>query len=58
MIRPEVKLKMATVKGFNAKDSYITSQIAHITCKKDYHEILFLTVSESISAGYEKLQFF
>jgi hypothetical protein len=49
MSGPEVRLKMA-------KDSYITSQIAHISCKKDYQEILSQTVSESIFAGYEKLQ--
>ncbi len=47
---------MAPNEGFNAKDSYITSQIAHITCRKDSLEILSQMVSESISAGYEKLQ--
>jgi hypothetical protein len=56
MSGPEVRMKMATDKGFNVKDSCITSQIAHINCKKDFHEILSQTVSESISAGYEKLQ--
>jgi hypothetical protein len=56
MSGPEVRMKMANDDGFNVKDSYITSQIAHITCKKDHHEILSKTVSESISVGYEKLQ--
>ncbi len=55
MSGPEVRLKIATYEGFNAKDSYIASQIAHMTCKKDYREILSQTVSENIFAGYEKL---
>jgi len=47
---------MANEEGFDARDTYIVSQIAHITCKKDNHEILSNTVSKSISEGYEKLQ--
>jgi hypothetical protein len=38
------------------KNSYIISQAAHITCKKDNHNILTNTVSESLSARYEKFQ--
>jgi hypothetical protein len=31
------------------------AQLAHITCKKDHHEILSETVSDRLSEGYEKL---
>ncbi len=52
----EVREKMATEERFDVKKNYIISQIAHITCKKDHHEILSQTQSKNISAGYEKLQ--
>jgi hypothetical protein len=41
---------------YDPKTSYLITQVAHITCKKDNHEILANTVSEELSAGYEKLQ--
>jgi hypothetical protein len=41
---------------YDPKTSYLISQVAHITCKKDNHQILANTVSEELSAGYEKLQ--
>lgn len=37
------------------KTAFVTSQLAHITCKKDHHEILAGSVSKDISAAYEKL---
>ncbi len=37
------------------KSTHIIAQVAHITCKKDHHEILSLTVSGRLSKGYEKL---
>jgi hypothetical protein len=54
----EEREKMATEDGFDVKESYINSQIAHITCKNDHHEILSQTVSEGISTGYKMLQSF
>jgi hypothetical protein len=46
---------MANDTSFDAKKAYITSQVAHITCKKDNHEILAGTVSPDLSTAYEKL---
>jgi hypothetical protein len=43
---------MANDTSFDAKTAYITSQVAHITCKKDNHEILAGTVSPDLSAAY------
>jgi hypothetical protein len=51
----EARSRMANQEGFDARDTYIVSH-AHITCKKDNHEILLNTVSKSVSEGYEKLQ--
>ncbi len=47
---------MVVDENFYPKNSYIISQAAHITCKKDNRNILTDTVSESLSAGYEKCQ--
>lgn len=47
---------MAADKDYDPKMSYIVSQVAHISCKKDTYEILFNTVTDRLSAGYEKLQ--
>jgi len=52
----EIRSKMASDPNFQPKDSYILSQVAHIVCKKDHHEILSATVSEDLSAAYEILQ--
>jgi hypothetical protein len=52
----KIRERMATEQNFDPKTSYIVSQVAHITCKKDHHEILSATVSDRLSAGYEKLQ--
>lgn len=52
----QIREKMAADSDYDAKTSYIVSQVAHITCKKDHHEILAATVSENLSSGYEKLQ--
>jgi hypothetical protein len=47
---------MADDKNFDPKTTYIVSQVAHITCKKDHHEILVATISDSLSTEYETLQ--
>jgi hypothetical protein len=47
----EVRLKMATDENFNIKSSYIIAQVAHITSKKDHHEILSNTIPERLSKG-------
>ncbi len=47
--------KAANDASFDPKTAYITSQVAHITCKKDHHEILAGSVSTDMSAAYEKL---
>jgi len=47
---------MANDPDFNSKDGNILSQVAHIVCKKDHHEILSATLSEDLSAAYETLQ--
>jgi hypothetical protein len=52
----EVRSRMSTEDVFDIKSSYIIAQVAHITCKKDHHEILSATVSDQLSKGYEKLQ--
>ena len=51
-----IRERMASELDYDPKSSYIVSQVAHITCKKDHHEILSATVSDALSAGYEKLQ--
>ncbi len=51
----EVWERMASEPTFDPKTAYITSQVAHITCKKAHHEILAASVSKGISAAYEKL---
>jgi hypothetical protein len=51
----EVRNRMSSEENFDIKSSYIVAQAAHITCKKDHHEILSETVSDSLSEGYEKL---
>jgi hypothetical protein len=52
----ETREQMGTDNTFDPKASYILSQVAHIACKKDNHKILAATVSDDLSAGYEKLQ--
>jgi len=52
----KIRERMATELDYDPKSSYIVSQVAHITCKKDHHEILSATVSDALSVGYEKLQ--
>jgi len=47
---------MASELDYDPKSSYIVSQVAHIMGKKDHHEILSATVSDALSAGFEKLQ--
>jgi hypothetical protein len=47
--------KAANNVSFDPKPAYITSQVAHIMCKKDHHEILAGSVSTDMSAAYEKL---
>ncbi len=42
----EVRNWMSTGENFDIKSSYIIAQVAHITCKKDHHEILSATVSD------------
>jgi hypothetical protein len=51
----KVREKMANEASFDSKTAYIPSQVAHITCKKDNHEILAGSVSADHSAAYEKL---
>jgi hypothetical protein len=51
-----VRSRMSIEEIFDIKSSYIIAQVAHITCKKDHHEILSATVSDRLSKGYEKLQ--
>jgi hypothetical protein len=51
----QVRLRMASEEDFDIKSTYVIAQVAHITCKKDHHEILSNTVSQRISEGYEKL---
>jgi hypothetical protein len=43
----DIREKRAVDEKFDLKDSYITSQAAHITCKKDHPKILQETVSTS-----------
>ncbi len=52
----EVWSQMSIEEIFDTKSSYIIAQVAHITCKKDHHEILSATVSDRLPVGYEKLQ--
>jgi hypothetical protein len=52
----EIRERMGKDVDFDPKTSYIISQVAHITCKKDHHTILSNTVSEQLSLGYEKLK--
>ncbi len=52
----QIRERMAADSDYDAKTSYTVSQVAHVTCKKDHHEILAATVSESLSSGYEMLQ--
>jgi hypothetical protein len=42
--------------NFDPKKCYITSQVAHIICKKDNHDILSKTVSDDLSTADETLQ--
>jgi hypothetical protein len=51
----EVRNRMSNEDNFDIKSSHIIAQVAHITCKKDHHEILSATVSDKLSEGYEKL---
>jgi len=51
-----IREQMATDSNYDPKTSYLISQVAHITCKKDNYEILSNTVAERLSSGYEKLQ--
>jgi hypothetical protein len=51
----EVRIRMACDQSFDPKTAFVTLQFAHITCKKDHHEILASSVSKVISAAYEKL---
>jgi hypothetical protein len=55
MSEAEVWKRMACDESFDPKTAFVTSQLAHITCKKDHHEILAGSVSKDISAAYEKL---
>jgi hypothetical protein len=50
-----VQEKMAADPSFDIKSTYITSQLGHITCKKDHPEILANTVSPPLNTAYEKL---
>jgi hypothetical protein len=52
----KIREQMATNSSYDPKTSYIISQVAHITCKKDNYEILSNTVAQRLSTGYEKLQ--
>jgi hypothetical protein len=45
MSASEIRERMGKDDDFNPKTSYITSQVAHITCKKDNHNIISNTVS-------------
>jgi hypothetical protein len=47
--------RMACEESFDPKTAFVTLQLAHITCKKDHHEILAGSVSKDISAAYENL---
>jgi len=40
---------MATDQNYDPKSSYLISQVAHITCKKDNYEIFSNTVAEKLS---------
>jgi hypothetical protein len=51
-----IRERMASELDYNPKSSYIVSQVTQITCKKDHYEILSTTVSDSLFAGYKKLQ--
>jgi hypothetical protein len=55
MSRAEVRKRMACDESFDPKTAFVTLQLAHITGKKDHHEILAGSASKDISAGYEKL---
>jgi hypothetical protein len=52
----EICDRMGKEDNFDPKSAYIISQVAHISCKKDHHTILSSTVSDDLSAAYEKLQ--
>ncbi len=58
MSGPEIRERTTAEEEFDPWTSYIVSQAAHISCKKDLHKILSATVSEGFSEGYEKLQKF
>ena len=51
MSREEARLEMATDENFDFKSIYIIAQVAHITSKKDHHEILSNTIPERLSKG-------
>lgn len=50
-----VQEEMAADPTFDQRKTYITSQVGHITCKKDHPEILLNSVSPHLSTAYEKL---
>jgi hypothetical protein len=52
----EISGRMGKEDTFDPKSTYIISQVAHISGKKDHHTILSSTVSGDLSAAYEKLQ--
>jgi len=56
MLGAEIRSIMANKPDYQPKDSYILAQVAHIICKKDYHDILSATMLEDLSADYETLQ--
>ncbi len=56
MSSAEIRTNMASEECFDPKRYYLISQVAHIVCKKDHHEILSETVSNDLSAAYEMLQ--
>ncbi len=56
MSSEEIRKAMGIDSSFDPKKFYIISQVVHIVCKKDHHEILSETVSVDLSAAYETLQ--
>jgi hypothetical protein len=56
MSSAEIRIAMAIDPSFDPKKCYLISQVAHIVCKKDHHDILSETVSNDLSMVYETLQ--
>jgi hypothetical protein len=51
----EVREHLDVDSNFDVKTTYLIAQVAHISCKKDNHEILSSSVSKPISDGYYTL---